>query len=131
MNPEIVKFYADKQLHIPKLINKRPSDTTVIQVEVAVEDVYFEIRAGLKIKDLNIARYVWKIAKKVRNADYVSDQTLLQNYKKIITDKNSYIETLTDKLLEKDNLCSRLEIYALIAAVLAVGLVIQEVICIL
>jgi len=124
MNPEIVKFYADRQLHISKLINKRPADVAAIQVEIAAEKVYSQIQTGYKIKTLNIARYVWQVARGVNADAYMSEQEFLQNYKKIITEKNLMIDSYSV-------IVKRCYIYSLIAAALAVGLVIQEVLCIL
>ncbi len=135
MNPEIVKFYADKQLHISKLIARRPSDVTSEQVEMAAEKVYSEVKAGYRIKTINIARHVWRVARTLNADAYVEEQKLLQNHKeeldrvyKIINARNATIKEYNSNIRRLNTV---LLWYSSIAAALAVGLVIQEVLCIL
>lgn len=131
MEAKIIQFYADKYLHIPKLIKKRPKDITPGQVELAAEKVYSEIQKGHKIKDLSMARYVWDIAKTINADAYFEEQKLLQNCKGILDEKNNKIKNLVDDLIQRDSLYNRLLIYVSIAAILAVGHVVWEVLCIL
>lgn len=131
MNPYIAKFYADKQLHVPKLIMKRPVDVTAEQVEAAAEKVYFEIQNGHKIKTLNIARHIWQVAKNINADAYLEEQELLQEYKDIVAGFNLRIASKNRQIKKLEKLCNKVLIYNSIIAVLAVGLAVWEVICIL
>lgn len=131
MNLDIINFYADLNLQIPKLIAKRPSDITASQVEAAAEKVYSEIQAGYQIKHLNIARHIWNVAKGINADAYIQEQEILQNSKKIIVglykkiaEKNRIIINYSKRIKQFYN---RVLIYASIAAVLAVGLAVWEV----
>jgi len=126
MKPEITKFYADKQLHIPKLITKRPADVTAEQVEAAAEKVYYDIQKGYEIKIINIARYVWQVAKDINADAYLEEHKILQDSKQIIADlykkiaeKNRVIADYSKKITRFYRIILT---YASIAAVLAAGL---------
>jgi hypothetical protein len=139
MNLDIINFYADLNLQIPKLIAKRPPGITASQVEAAAEKVYSEIQAGYQIKPLNIARHIWNVGKGINADAYIQEQEILQNSKKIIVglykkiaEKNRIITNYSNGLKRIKQFYNRVLIYASIAVVLAVGLAAWEVIkCIL
>ena len=75
MNKEIIEFYESKNLHLSKMIDRRPAGITPEQVRGAAEKVYREIKEGRQIKDIRIAWEVWAAAKQI-NADRGQKESL-------------------------------------------------------
>lgn len=67
---EVVDFFSNKKFPLTLLIDKRRHNTTPKQVEIAAAMVYDEIKAGLKIDDQDIPRYVWEKAKNIKGDEY-------------------------------------------------------------
>ena len=63
MKAEIKEFYDSKDFQLSKLINKRPKNVSATGVVAAAESLYEEIQQGLKIKDVQIPRRIWLMAK--------------------------------------------------------------------
>ena len=135
MKSDIIQFYADRVLHVPKMIARRPGDLTIEQVEMAAEKVYHEIHAGLKIKIINIVRYVYMVAKMINSDAYIQEQKMFEDCKKGFIEMYNIIDSRNATIKEYNSNIRRLNTimltYSSIAAALAVGLVIQEVLCIL
>ena len=86
MKKQIIEFYEKKKVQIPDMINKRPTELLPTQVEEAAEIMYHQIKNGLKIKDISIARRVFQIAGQVNGKKYADENVILENSKKIIAD---------------------------------------------
>ena len=63
MKKEIKEFYDSKDFQLSKLISKRPKNVSATGVVAAAESLYEEIQQGLKIKDVQIPRRIWLMAK--------------------------------------------------------------------
>lgn len=86
MKKEIVNFYAEKGLHISKMINRRPSDISPEQIEAAAELVYKDIQDGRELKNIQIASEVFRIAKDINGEKYAQEKALFEDSKIIIRD---------------------------------------------
>lgn len=84
MKKKILKFYAGKGFHLSKLIDRRPQPLNSAQVEAAAVKVFNMIKKGQVIKDINIARKIFDLAKTIRYQEFVKDQNTLEHYKEII-----------------------------------------------
>ena len=88
MKKEIIKFYADKAFHIPKLIARRPPELSPEQIEAAAVEVYNQIQGGLQIKQINIYRHIKEVARTIDARQYVEDRKLIDDSKEIIAEKD-------------------------------------------
>lgn len=84
MRKKVLKFYAGKGFHLSKLIDRRPPALNSAQVEAAAVKVFNLIQKGEIIKDINIARKIFEIAKTIRYQEFVKDHNTLEHYKEII-----------------------------------------------
>lgn len=69
MEPKIVDFYASKNLHIKKLIERRP-DIPADKIKIAAVEVYNDIQQGMKIKDISLAWTIWERARKMESVSF-------------------------------------------------------------
>jgi len=84
MKQKIIKFYADKGLHIPKLIARRRDNVTPEQIEQAAETYYYKLQGGYKpAKNLLIASEVGELARGIDAKRYVKDKELLERTKEV------------------------------------------------
>lgn len=129
MKKEIIDFYADKGLHISKMINRRPYDVSPEQIEAAAELVYYDIQNGHELKNIQIASEVFRVAKDINGEKYAQEKALLEEAKKIISNlkiklnesKANVKEALSimenkNRIMENKN--RRLKIYLIIALTL-------------
>lgn len=56
-------FYAEKGLHVEKILAKRPEGISEEQCLQSAMDLYHAIRVGFRIKDISMARRIWKDAR--------------------------------------------------------------------
>lgn len=63
MIDKVRAFYAEKGLHVEKIIGKRPEEVSEAQCLQAAVDLYHAISAGFQIKDISMARRIWKDAR--------------------------------------------------------------------
>lgn len=132
MKQEIIQFYANDKIHVPKMIMRRPAGITPEQVEAAAEQVYYQILQGsLKLKVISRVRHIWNVAKTINADAYLQDQVMLQgsktvieNLHKRIDEKNLIIKDYSKKIT---TFYTKILIYASIAAALAVGSVALEI----
>jgi hypothetical protein len=94
MKKEVIKFYAGKGLHIPKLIARRPLNLTPEQIEAAAVEVYNEIQTGLEIKTIKIAGRVKEVARNIDARQYAEDRKLIDEAKEVIAEKDEKIKRL-------------------------------------
>ena len=85
MKKKILRFYADKDFDIPKLIIRRPHYLMASQVEAAAVELYKQILKHEEIKDINISRRIYKIAETVLYKEFEQDHETLENAKEIIS----------------------------------------------
>lgn len=95
MKKEIVDFYANKGLHISKMINRRPMDIAPEQIEAAAELVYKDIQAGRQLKNIQIASEVFRVAKDINGEKYAQEKAIVEDANKIIDELKRHIEELT------------------------------------
>ena len=84
MRKKILKFYEGKGFHLSKLIDRRPQTLNSAQIEAAAVKVFNMIKEGEVIKNINIPRKVFEIAKTIRYQEFVKDQYTLEHYKEVI-----------------------------------------------
>lgn len=84
MKPEIIKFYADKGLHISKMINRRPPDIGPEHIEAACDLLYTDIQGGAIYKDIAIVPAVFRLAKDINGEAYAQAHKVFRNHEKII-----------------------------------------------
>jgi len=84
MKKEILEFYADKGFELTKLYRRKPERITNVQVQAAAHDLYWQIQNGLEIKDINIGRRIFTIAKTIEYKEFAKDQDTLEHSKEII-----------------------------------------------
>jgi len=84
MRKKIINFYKDKGFELTKLYRAKPQGTNNAQVQAAAQELYKQIQRGLEIKDINIARRIFEIAKTVEYKEFVKDQKILEHSKEII-----------------------------------------------
>lgn len=108
MRSEIIDFYARKRGHIPKLIERRPINTTPADIELAAKKFFEDIsedredhivlKNGQKVKNISIAGQVFRIAESnvsdIERNRYQENLELLENSKKIIAGLNRDKEAL-------------------------------------
>lgn len=85
MRRKILKFYEGKGFHLSKLIDRRPAGLNSAQIEAAAAKLFKMIEKGEAIKDINIPRKVFEIARTVRYQEFVKDHNTLEHYKEILT----------------------------------------------
>lgn len=110
MQRRIIEFYKSKKLQIPHMIHKRPYDVLPEQVEEAAEVVYHEIKNGLEIKDIAIARRVFQVARGLEGKKYADENALFENSKKIIvglTRNRDFWKIKHEKLVMKLDIMER------------------------
>ena len=74
MEKKILDFYASKNLHVAKMIEKRPPGISRGQVELAAVEMYRRITGGTEaVRDIRIAWRVWEIARNIRARGYEQD----------------------------------------------------------
>jgi len=81
---EVSAFYSDRGIPIKALIDKRPSGLLPENVETAALAVYEEIQGGLKIKTIEIPRYVWRRARDIDYRSYVAGTEMLNRARREI-----------------------------------------------
>ena len=84
MKKKIADFYKDKGFEVPKLCRAKPRGINNLQVQAAATDLYYEIKRGLEIKDLNVPRRIFELAKTVEYKEFMKDQEILEHSKEII-----------------------------------------------
>lgn len=94
MKKEIIDFYADKGLHISKMINRRPCGVSPEQIEEGAELIYYDIQSGRQLKNIQIASEVFRTAKNVTGEKYAQEKALLENSKEIIQELEKQIKFL-------------------------------------
>lgn len=85
MKAEIIKFYEDKHLAVPNIINRYSHEHLPEQFEEAAEDVYNEIQAGLVIKDIAIVDRVRAKARVCSGKKYAQENERYEQHKEIVT----------------------------------------------
>lgn len=95
MKKEIIDFYADKGLHISKIINRRPYDVSPEQIEAAADLVYHDIQNGRQLKNIQIASEVFRVAKDINGEKYAQEKAIVEDAKTIIDDLKNQLEELT------------------------------------
>lgn len=80
MNQEILDFYADKNLHINKMIDRRPQGLTPEQVKAAASVIYDKLQEKPdSIKCVQIAHEVFRCAKKMKNTEkFIEDKKVIK-----------------------------------------------------
>lgn len=81
MRKDILKFYEDKGFQISKLIDRRPENLTSDQVEAGAIKLFNMIQKGEIIKDINIARRVFKVGESIRYEAFKKEQRMTSDYK--------------------------------------------------
>lgn len=94
MKKEIIKFYADKALHIPKMIARRPAGISPEQIEAAAVEVYQQVQDGFKVKTIRLAGHVKEVARKIDASQYIEDRKLIDEAKEIIAEKDRKFKRL-------------------------------------
>ena len=84
MKQKIINFYKDKGFELTKLMRRKPPGLNNSQVQAAAQELYNQIKRGLEIKDINIARRIFQIAKSIEYQDFVKDQEIIETYKPVI-----------------------------------------------
>lgn len=85
MRQEIIEFYKNKGFELTKLYRAKPTNITNIQIQAAAHDLYWKIHGGLEIKDINIGRRIFEIAKTIEYKEFAKDQHTLEHSKEIIS----------------------------------------------
>jgi len=74
MNQDILDFYSSKNLHMHKIIRRKPYNVTQEDVEAAAVEVYEEVQEGLEIRNLYIVWEVWRRAKAIDSQKYTEQK---------------------------------------------------------
>jgi hypothetical protein len=82
VNIEIARFYEQRNIPIPLLIDKRRKGLSPEQVEEAATEVYKEIQGGLSMEARDIPRYVFSKAHDLKGKEYKKKQLQIFNYDK-------------------------------------------------
>jgi len=83
MNKAILNFYENFGLSVIKIIERRmPKTLSKTRVEVAMEEMYRKIKAGEKIKPINIPREIWRMAEKSKGIEYIKKVKEMEDFKK-------------------------------------------------
>lgn len=82
MNIEIARFYEQRNIPIPLLIDKRRKGLSPEQVEDAATEVYKEIQDGMDMETRDIPRYVFSKAHDLKGKEYKKKQLQIFNYDK-------------------------------------------------
>lgn len=95
MRPDVIAYYKIKNLEIPKLIERRPLGVTAAQVEAAAVAVFDSILSeNIELKDRDIARHVWTVARQINGDEYEKDWQLIRNAHVIISQKDAKFSRL-------------------------------------
>ena len=62
MRTEIIRYYESRGFHIHKIVRKAPHKIPEDRVWLAIYDVYDEIKNGRQIRDIQLAREIWRKA---------------------------------------------------------------------
>ena len=85
MDKETAKFYAEKGLHIEKLVARKPKEVSEAQVMAAACKTYDDIQADLlKVKDIQLARTIWERAKHIKTRETDNILAIGLNAKELI-----------------------------------------------
>jgi len=84
MKKKIFEFYASKRFELTKLYRAKPQGLSNAQVQAAAQELYKQIQRGLEIKNINIARRIFELAKTVEYKEFVKDQEIIETYKPVI-----------------------------------------------
>ena len=84
MNTKIKQFYADKGLHINKLIKRRPRGIKPGQVLAGAERYYYKYQNGYRPeKELFTALEVWSLAEEIDYEEYTERDKLIDKTEQI------------------------------------------------
>jgi len=86
MKRTIVTFYEKKGFELTKLMRKKPPGIREAQIKAAAKQVYYEIQNGREIKDLNIPRRIFEIAKGIEYKEFLAEEKILASHKQIINE---------------------------------------------
>lgn len=131
MKPEIIEFYTARHLQITKMIDRKPSNLSVSQIEAAavrfyelIDEVvvhdtwpesYVVLENGEKVRTINTYNYIKGIALTVKGEQYAKDRKLITTSKQIIA--------------KKDNKYKRLVVLSAILSILSITKLILEFLC--
>jgi len=94
MDKKIKEFYAKKNLHVNRMVEKRPADIKPAQVYVAAEKLYQRIQNGLDIKDIKIVWKIWEMARDCATTEYDEKRKRLAELKTAVKRQRSMIKLL-------------------------------------
>ena len=99
MKQEIIDWYSERHFHPQKVIKVgRKHGRSKAQVMAAMEHCYHKIQAGKDIPNIDIARYIFGVAKDIDCSEY---EKRLGEYK----NADTTIKELKERLMESSEKC--------------------------
>jgi len=84
MRTKVLNFYKEKGFDLLKLARRKPPGINEAQVYAAADELYKQIQHGLEIKNINIPRRIYELAKNVSYKEFEQEQQILRHDQEII-----------------------------------------------